>query len=247
MFLNEYPLMKPLKKKLLIIGHPRCGSGFASQICKDVGLDIAHERMGGDGISSWMFAVDSWNYPFGIEYASNNKYVKFDRIVQHIRNPFEALPSIIVENRVSKSFAFRDRHIRRYLGISMNDYDSEVNKAALSFLGWHLMCQEKKPEMIFRVEDQAEYFSEYLYENFILETKSGELTKKPVNTAESHFSRGIRSLNDSHLSKVDLKIFIKPELNENSWNLIDRTLLNKMIEFCNVYGYEVPDIIKKIV
>lgn len=105
----------------------------------------------------------------------------------------------------------------------------------------------KRPDIIFRVEDQAESFLKYLAESFDLNTDEIQLSTKPVNTADAHFSKGIRSLNDSHLSKVDLKIFIKPELNENSWSLMDKTLLNKMIEFCNIYGYEVPDIIKKMV
>lgn len=141
--LKNMVFLNPTIKDILIIGHPRCGSGFAAEICKNAGLDIGHEVMGRHGISSWMFAVNDWKYPFGPGLASNNKYVKFDRVVQHIRNPFKALPSIIVENRVSKSFAFRNRHIRRYFGVSMNDYDSEINKAAFSFLTWHIMCQEK--------------------------------------------------------------------------------------------------------
>ena len=52
-------------KKFLCIGHPRCGTSSISQYLKYMGYDVCHENMGKDGISSWMLAVKSSDYPWG--------------------------------------------------------------------------------------------------------------------------------------------------------------------------------------
>lgn len=233
--LDCYSFKKIKKSLLLIIGHPRCGSGYASELSKSYGLDVGHESMGRDGISSWMFAVDSWDFPFGNGYANSTFYNRFDHVVQHIRNPFDAIPSIIVENRVSRSYAFRDKFIRERFGISMNDFSSEVNRAALSFVCWNLICEEKKPEIVFRVEDEGDVFGGYLSDNLKVGQKCCDLSR--VNTSEQHYTGGIQFLDNRHLEKVDVKVFKKPKMTDSAWGLLDPELERKLLNFCDAYGY----------
>ena len=44
---------KPLKrkevKKILVVGHPRTGTGYAAKLLQSWGLDVQHEKMGKDG------------------------------------------------------------------------------------------------------------------------------------------------------------------------------------------------------
>ena len=48
-----------LLKQLLILGHPRCGSGFCSYYLNLLGLQIVHEKdpLHHDGISNWAFTI----------------------------------------------------------------------------------------------------------------------------------------------------------------------------------------------
>ena len=75
---NDFIIKKPVSKKVVVIGHPRCGSGFAAHVLSSVGLDVGHEVMGENGISSWMFAVDDERCPFGPGYAKNNYLSVFE-------------------------------------------------------------------------------------------------------------------------------------------------------------------------
>ena len=50
-----------LLKQLLILGHPRCGSGFCSYYLNLLGLQIVHEKdpLHHDGISNWAFTINT--------------------------------------------------------------------------------------------------------------------------------------------------------------------------------------------
>jgi rhodanese-related sulfurtransferase len=50
---------KKVFRPLLIAGHPRTGTGYAAALCRQLGVDVGHEKLGASGISSWMFAVDA--------------------------------------------------------------------------------------------------------------------------------------------------------------------------------------------
>lgn len=46
------------KRKFLILGHPRSGTGFMSILLQRYGYRVGHEWMMEDGISSWMLVVE---------------------------------------------------------------------------------------------------------------------------------------------------------------------------------------------
>ena len=74
---------------LAIIGSPCCGTGYMAHALRQYGLDIGHEVMGRDGISSWQFAVRDTDLPFGsCIYSRNSQYVFPRQTIGVIRGPF---------------------------------------------------------------------------------------------------------------------------------------------------------------
>ena len=91
---------------LLITGCARSGTGYASLLFKKMGLDIGHEEYGADGISSWLFAVDAENVPWG----PSRKDVKFGKVFHQVRHPLKAIGSIYTYEP-EESFSYTSQHI----------------------------------------------------------------------------------------------------------------------------------------
>lgn len=51
---------------ILVTGCPRSGTTFLAEHLRRGGLDIGHERAGGDGAVCWCWAVDRPEYPRGV-------------------------------------------------------------------------------------------------------------------------------------------------------------------------------------
>jgi len=144
-----------LYRPILAIGHPRCGSRYMNELFKAYGLDVGHERMGKDGISSWMFAVeDDCLLSAQDPLSATRKHKYFEHVVHFVRNPRTAIPSIIRENRHSeKSYAFRRKHILDAFGIDLDEAQSGVEKAVLSYLYWNKLIERQRVDLTVRVED----------------------------------------------------------------------------------------------
>ena len=109
----------------MCIGHSRCGTTSIAYYLKQMGHDVRHENMGNDGVSSWMLAVRDDKYPWGNEKDKFRYY--FKNIIHVLRNPFNAIPSIILEHKYSpdnKSYKFK-KHIKK---IRINLPDVNFNK-----------------------------------------------------------------------------------------------------------------------
>jgi len=152
-----------LYRPLLVIGHPRCGSGYLSQLLGALGLDVGHEKMGKSGISSWMFAVVDIS-PYALDkYALSRKFSHFQFTIHHVRNPRDAIPSIMRENlHSSESYAFRRKHILQRFGMNLDDATSEIEKAILSYVYWNKIVEESKVDLVVRVEDEEEALKAFL-------------------------------------------------------------------------------------
>ncbi len=122
------------------------------------GLDVGHERLGANGISSWMFAVDDDPYPFARNRGAELRRDKqFATVIQHVRNPADAIPSIMVENRHSPvSYQFRRRHILKELGIDLDSYPDELERAGVSYLAWNRLIERMNPQLVVQVENCEE-------------------------------------------------------------------------------------------
>jgi hypothetical protein len=64
-----------------------------------MGYNVGHENINEEGVSSWMLCVDDEKYPWG-DIKDKFRYY-FENIIHVVRNPFDAIPSIILENKYS--------------------------------------------------------------------------------------------------------------------------------------------------
>jgi len=97
--------MSPVKKPILITSHPRCGTGYMAALCRAMGVQVGHETMLEDGISSWLFAVEG-TQPW-VE-ALNRKDYEFDYLIHVLRHPIDAVNSIAyIENTNRDSLQYR--------------------------------------------------------------------------------------------------------------------------------------------
>ena len=215
-----------LSRNILAIGHPRSGSGYSSKLLQAFGLDIGHELMGKDGISSWMFAVIDEKNPFALnKYAITRRYTYFQYIIHHVRNPKDAIPSIIRENKFSKlSFQFRNKHLKKQFGIDLNDYVTELEKAAWSFLYWNKIIKQQNPDLVIRVESDRIKLLKFLREKKLTEIDNLDSITLPST--------------DFNANKKYQGVFRKkPILVRENWDALPNELKIKLNDFCEEYNY----------
>ena len=209
-------------REFLCIGHPRCGTTSVSDYLTQMGYDIGHEVMGKNGVSSWMLAVEDKSYPWGNIKEKFRYY--FKNIIHIVRNPFDAIPSIILENKYTpknKSYEFRKKHIKKILNINLPDVDftnlsllDETELAIKTFIYWNKICELCKPETICKVEDISS-LQKFNTKNIPIET-----TKKNSN------------------KKFDGKIYEKPTITNDIYEKLDDNLKQELQNFCKKYDYE---------
>ena len=215
-------------KKILCIGHPRCGTGYTANFLNKLGLNVGHENMMSDGVSSWMLAANDENYPWG-DIKNKDRYY-FANTIHVIRNPFEAIPAIILENRYTpdnKSYKFRKKHIENYFDIELlsfeDDFKTQLEMAVQTFIYWNKMVENQKPDFVFRIEYDHENLISYL-----TNTKLVVNSKMPDNVHEK--------INSNKLYQG--KKHEKPIVSTNDYLQLSPDLLNELILFCEKYGYE---------
>jgi hypothetical protein len=221
--LRQY--LRPQSRLLLVLGHPRCGSAYAAKLASSVGLDIGHEKMGEHGISSWMFAVPDLRAPFGTDYGGAPLNSRFNAVVHHLRDPFEAAASIMLENNVTVSFRYRRAHIEAEFGFDLFRYDLALDRAMASYLFWNKLCEVRAPHFTFRIEQDGDLLLDFLRKEF-----AGFLAP-----AETQQEIGKVNTYDDHFSKTGMK---KPNLSAGDWSKLDSSLREPLRQFCQTYGYE---------
>ena len=218
-------IKKIIYKKFLCIGHPRCGTTTISAYFSQMGYDVKHQNMGKDGVSSWMLAVNSNGYPWG-NIQTRKKYY-FENIIHIIRNPFDAIPSIILENKYSpgnKSYNFRKFHINKetknelpkssLLQESQLTVLEELELAIKTFLYWNKICDNQRPNVVCKIED-IKPIEKFNKNNIKLNT-----IKKNCNKLYNG------------------KSYKKPVISNDIYNKIDDSLKKELIKFCNRHKYE---------
>ena len=217
---------RAINRKLLAIGHPRTGSGYTSALLKAYGLDIGHEKMGEDGIVSWMFTVYDLHNPFFLnKYAKSRYYVSFENIIMFVRDPLTAIPSIMRENSSSKvSYDFRVKHILRETNIDLKQFDNDLERAIETYYLWSKMAIENNnPHLMIRVEYDDAVLFDFLNQRGIKVSKNLEkIPEKNVNKDKPY--KG--------------KIVDKPFIAEKDWLDLDIELKSKVNELCSLLNYE---------
>ena len=209
-------------KDFLCIGHPRCGTKSISYYLNQMGYDVGHENMHKNGVSSWMLAVEDKSYPWG---NINEKFrYYFKNVIHVVRNPYDAIPSIIIENKYSpdnKSYKFRKKHIKKILNINFPDVDfnnvsllDETELAIKTFIYWNKICELCKPETICKIED-------------ISSLQKFNTKNLPVDTTKKNSKK-------KYLGKV----YEKPYISNDIYEKINDNLKQELQNFCKKYDYE---------
>jgi FkbM family methyltransferase len=208
-------------KKFLCIGHPRCGTTSISYYLNQMGYKVGHEKMDDDGVSSWMLAVRDNSYPYGNVKTLENHV--FENIIHIVRNPFDAISSIILENKYTPnnlSYKFKIKHIKKILDINMPNIDfnnitlrEEIEIAIQTFLYWNRICELNNPTLICKIEDI-----------------------KPIqifNTSNININTTSKNSNKFY----DGKKYDKPVLEARHYSKINKDLLKELECFCKKYNY----------
>lgn len=133
------------RRKFLILGHPRSGTGFMSVLFQRFGYDVRHEVLGNDGISSWMFAVN--DYQIFTDTSLNRKDFDFDHVIMVLRHPIDIISSTYYTE--NGSFDFRNKHVN-FAGLT----DLEI--AVKSVLDWYKIIESQSPVLKIRVDREPE-------------------------------------------------------------------------------------------
>ncbi len=147
----------PLDVKLVLIGHPRCGSKSLAHYLTSTGLNIGHERLEADGICSWWLTHMRRKNHIFVQHQKNQTNILAPQLLCHfIRNPLDAIPSIVIENefnqRQNNSFKRRREAIKSKYGVDLADHKPLV-AATLSYIYWNKMAEAASPDLTIRVEN----------------------------------------------------------------------------------------------
>jgi hypothetical protein len=208
---------------ILIIGHPRCGTSSIAKYFNTMGYNIGHEIIKTNGISSWMMAVESHNYPWG-GALNKNTYV-FDKTIHLIRNPFNSFPSIILENKYSvnnNSYKFRKKFINSILSIDLTPYEhDDLQLAILTYIYWNQICTLNNPDYIIKIENLNDL------EIFNTDNKILKLVQSN-KTIDKHF-----------FIKGSYKKINKPIITQNMYLSLPIFIKTLLIDFCKLYSYDI--------
>lgn len=147
-------------KKILVVGHPRTGTGYTAKLLQSWGLDVWHERLGEDGISHWgLAAKEAEPVIFADPDFPDLSYESFDWqcVIYCVRDPKHSIPSIVyTEDTASESLNYRSR----YGGFRVGE-NGLVN-AVNSLTAWDRLVQQINPGFTFRIEDGHRELFEWL-------------------------------------------------------------------------------------
>jgi hypothetical protein len=122
--------------RVVVLAHPRSGTGYAAHCFRSVGWDVQHEQAGSAGISSWMWAVDSPQVPWGLP---RNGYALdgVETLLHVMREPAAAICSIAYVEQASEPWR------RQWIEIPLEC--NAFERAIWSYYGWQALIDANKP------------------------------------------------------------------------------------------------------
>jgi hypothetical protein len=136
---------------LLITGCARSGTTYISEVLKLSGLDIGHELVGKDGVSSWFMCIEADHVPW--KHRPSAIGFHFDHIFHQVRHPLKVISSVLgTEHR--KAIDYFSKNIPEIYA-----KDSPIVKSAKYWYYWNLYA-EQKAEWRYQVEHINECLEE---------------------------------------------------------------------------------------
>ncbi|HVT35380.1 MAG TPA: hypothetical protein VHE37_07350 [Nevskiaceae bacterium] len=211
--------------RVVAVGHPRCGSAYLTEVLRRLGLHIGHEHCGDDGICSWPWTVDDARPPYGTPPPAAAA-ARVDCLLAYVRDPAQAIPSIMLENTDDASFSFRRFHILRTSGMDIASYRTAMDRAVASYLGWMRIVDMRKPLAVIRIEHATEDLRAIAAALPPPPSADGsaawaDLADVPrtINSSKEKFAAG------------------KPQLSAAQIASLDRDLARELDEFCARHHY----------
>lgn len=161
---------------ILITGHQRSGTGYMAKLCQAMGLDVGHERVGADGVSSFMFAVNTDRVCFhSAEGNKGRKHYTFDRIIHVVRDPLKVIASTAFTDptQMDKALLWQSGFV------TVHTNEGRIRQAIQTYIGWNEIIENQTDERI-RVED-----ADIELPIVLGRTVSGEMPPKNTN-ARAH-------------------------------------------------------------
>ena len=218
-------VQRVFNRPILCVGHPRTGTGFVAELCTKAGLDVGHEAGGADGISSWMFAVDAPENPWALDpVAKTRRALHWQVMVQTVRDPATAVPSIMRENQhAPASYAFRREHIQKETGFDLDGFSTEIERAIASLCLWARIIRAQNPDFVFRIEHDADALIAFLAAKGF-DVTAPETDLGPVNAEKLY--KGVH--------------YEKPKVDHAVWGNLSPQVSDMLAEYCRDYGYDNP-------
>ena len=121
--------------RVLVLGHPRSGTGYTAHCFRQCGWDVGHEKRGRDGIASWMWAAPGeWSVPWGDPRGDT----PLPETVLHImRNPAACVSSVAYTELNSEPWRSGWIRIPEDCGV--------IERAVWSIYGWSQLIESNHP------------------------------------------------------------------------------------------------------
>ena len=229
---HEQVLRRHVKKKhyrpLLLVGHPCCGTGLAAERCGQLGLDIGHEKLGRDGIGSWMFAVDADDNPHALDaVARTRRAFAWKHLVLTVRDLATAVGPVMRHSvQAPPSYAFRREHILRLTGLDLDTLATPLERAVRSVTSWTRIVMAQQPALCFRIEDPSDRLRDFLVDVQLCAASRRDtvLDAAPVDADTAHAG--------AH--------YPKPEIGAAEWRALPADTRAEIAWYGRTFGYADP-------
>lgn len=228
--------------EFLVVGHPRCGTGFMARVLGLLGYQVGHERMERDGTANWVYAVEGETGGFPWIEGGRERY-HFKRVIHCVRDPWTAIasiaftetyrPEMLLLSEEQRELLERSTELRRrYIDIDMG-VEGEmdvVEEAIRSFLVWNRLIEQNTPEQVVRIEAVEADLAGLIEQcgSGVVEFK-GELSTHQSSKAK--LLQGLRDLGGQVNSRSH------PKMDREDWLDVSNQLLRELDRFCRRYHY----------
>lgn len=169
-------------RPLLISGHPHGGIDHAAALCQQLGLDVGHERLGREGISSWMFAVEAEANPDALDDVSRSRRaLAWRHLLMVVRDPSAAAPLVMRDSlQGTQAYTLRREHILSQLGTDLDALPNALEQAVWSISCWARILLAQQPALVMRMEDGQELLRDFLIAEGLLSDEARHLPLMPM-------------------------------------------------------------------
>jgi hypothetical protein len=183
-----------MKKKFLVIGHPRGGTGYMAMLLQSYGYSVGHEKMLADGISSWMHMVDAPKVPFGDPRAGT----KYEYVIHAVRHPIKTVASMVGTIMAQQDDPLSVKFMARFIDTKAKN---DIELAVKTYIAWHGLAARSQPQVRIQVENGRLELPKFLKSVKLPNARALPLPSKTYNSQEHDL-----------LSWSDVRDAVEPEL-----------------------------------